>query len=1099
MITAFSGYAQCGPGEDTTPPTFEGAGDGTMANPFRNLLQSTVGGVPSGTYYFNFNGSTFQGVLDNDTDGGGWLMVLNYVHAAGDSSLLNVRNTDLPLLGSSTVGDNEAGTANWGHLGNALAAAIDFEEVRFYGETTGHNRIISFKTSYSNVLNYIKTGTGSFAGINNAINYTLLPGHSAFIPEQAFNVFTNQGDNALTEFPFWRSGAYHWGIRGGGTRWEVDDISNNIQSTLHRVWVRGDLSPAGATTTTFTLDNTGNITVNPADFGFTIADNCSDIANITTSLSQTNFTCADIGDNVIQFTATDEQNNSTTIDVTVTIMDSPPIINVPPPFPFLDINLDSSGQATIDLAAINTTVTDDCGVASVTLSQTNFTCSDAGLRSITVTATDVNGNVSMSSVLAQIRDVDAPVIQCVAPFSVELDETGSVTISPNDVLDTYTDNCDSEPGFMELDKATFTCADIGDNLVTLTVEDESGNQVECTTTITVTIPACPGNLTLETGTDNCGVVYNYPCASNITAGPPSGTLLDVGTTTTFTYDTLDNTGATVSCSYDVTVVDTEGPSFTTPNKTVELGPDGTLTLTANDFLGPDPLARDYNVIQTGTIDRVDIATTGTAIALAESEVSGALPIGFSFAFYGNIYEDFHISSKGFISFSDTGEDGCCGGGNLPFPIGPTNMIAFNWDDLDPETAGTIRYETTGTAPNRVLIVDFDNVAHFEDDTELTTVQLKLFEIDNRIEIHTINSPFVNINKTQGLENEDSSAAIIVPGRNASEWAVTNDFVAFIPKPTIADGCGIASLVVSQTDFNCTDIGDVMVTVTATDNNSNVSMETATITVTDPNGYCNELPVAAKVLLQGASLNPIMGEENLMRDDLRANSLLPLTSPYGDGRTIDNTLLAVTGNDAIVDWVWLEIREATNSSNVIQGVSALLQRDGDIVSIIDGTSPVVFNRLPNDYFIAVKHRNHLGIMTSSTVSLMMGMPTMVDFTNTSNQITFGSNAQTAFGMPAGKLGMWSGNVDQNATIQYSGTSPDTPAILSEVLNDPGNFLNFPTFIVVGYNQNDVNMDGNTQYSGTTPDTPFILQNVLAHPGNFLNLSTYQIQEQLPENE
>ncbi|QHI34706.1 hypothetical protein IMCC3317_00490 [Kordia antarctica] len=43
-----------------------------------------------------------------------------------------------------------------------------------------------------------------------------------------------------------------------------------------------------------------------------------------------------------------------------------------------------------------------------------------------------------------------------------------------------------------------------------------------------------------------------------------------------------------------------------------------------------------------------------------------------------------------------------------------------------------------------------------------------------------------------------------------------------------------------------------------------------------------------------------------------------------------------------------------------------------------------------------------------------------------------------------------------------------------------------------------MDGNVQYTGTTPDTPFILQNVISHPGNFLNFSTYQIMEQLPEN-
>jgi hypothetical protein len=43
-----------------------------------------------------------------------------------------------------------------------------------------------------------------------------------------------------------------------------------------------------------------------------------------------------------------------------------------------------------------------------------------------------------------------------------------------------------------------------------------------------------------------------------------------------------------------------------------------------------------------------------------------------------------------------------------------------------------------------------------------------------------------------------------------------------------------------------------------------------------------------------------------------------------------------------------------------------------------------------------------------------------------------------------------------------------------------------------------MDGEIQYSGTNPDTPYILQNVLGHLNNFLNFSTYSIDEQLPEN-
>ena len=1087
-------HAQCGPGEDTVAPIIGNGGDGTMANPFKNLLQSTVGSVPSGTYYFNFNGSTFQGELDNDTDGGGWLMILNYVHLAGDNSDLTIRNTDLPLLGSSTLTDNEAGTVNWGHMGNALAADIDFEEVRFYGETTGHNRVIDFKTSYINVLNYLKTGSGNFAGIQAPFNHTTLPGHSANIPGQAFNIFSNQGNLASTEFPFWRSGQFHWGIRGLGNRWEVDDAAGNTQSTIHRIWVRGDQSPLGTTTISVTLDNTGNITVNPSDFGLGAADNCSSEANITLSLSQTDFTCADLGDNTIQLTATDEQNNSTVIDVVVTIAESPPIITTPQGS--VTLELDSNGLATIDLAALNISVTDDCAIDTITLSQTEFTCNETGFQSFVISAADVSGNTTNRSVILNVVDNIVPVVQCIPSFSVELDATGTASIEASDLVESFSDNCSTANTFT-LDKTDFTCADIGDNTVTLTVRDPSGNEATCSTTVTITVPSCPGNQTIESDFTSCGVVYNYPCASNITAGPVSGTLLDVGTTTTFTYDTLDNMGATVACSYNVTITDTQGPLFTTPDQTFELGGDGMLTLTADDFLGPDPLARDYTIDQSGTLDRVDVSATGTIVDLEDDEVSSALPIGFDFAFYGDTYSEFYISSNGFITFTANSGSGCCNGQSLPDLSTPNNLIAFDWNDINPQDGGTMRYETIGTAPNRILIMDWDSVTHIDDDTDITTTQIKLFEISNRIEIHTTNIPLTGDDKTQGLENIDGTEAVVVPGRNASQWSATNDVVAFIPIPGIVDGCGVNTLVASQTTFNCEDVGDVMVTVTATDVNSNVSEHTATITITAPNGYCNELPVEVKVMLQGATINPKVGEELFMRDDLRVNNLIPTTSPYADAKTIDSALLTTTGDDAIVDWIWVEIRDGGDATSIIQGQSALLLRSGAIVSAEDGSSPVIFNRLSGDYYLAVKHRNHLGVMTANTYGLDNTV-TALDFTDVNNQITFGTDAQTTFGMPAGIIGMWSGNVNNDAIVQYSGTSPDAPVILSTVLNDSGNFLNFPTYIVNGYNANDVNMNGETQYSGTSPDTPFILQNVLAHPGNFLNFSTYQIQEQLPEN-
>ncbi|TPD69941.1 T9SS type A sorting domain-containing protein [Flavobacterium microcysteis] len=52
-----------------------------------------------------------------------------------------------------------------------------------------------------------------------------------------------------------------------------------------------------------------------------------------------------------------------------------------------------------------------------------------------------------------------------------------------------------------------------------------------------------------------------------------------------------------------------------------------------------------------------------------------------------------------------------------------------------------------------------------------------------------------------------------------------------------DNCGIASLSVSPSTFNCTNVGANTVTLTVTDNNGNIATGTATVTITDPSNFC----------------------------------------------------------------------------------------------------------------------------------------------------------------------------------------------------------------------------------------------------------------------
>lgn len=270
----------------------------------------------------------------------------------------------------------------------------------------------------------------------------------------------------------------------------------------------------------------------------------------------------------------------------------------------------------------------------------------------------------------------------------------------------------------------------------------------------------------------------------------------------------------------------------------------------------------------------------------------------------------------------------------------------------------------------------------------------------------------------------------------------------------------------------------------------------TITVTEA-PLCDYI-LNIKVFLQGAALNPNSGEENLMRDDLRVSGNLPSTTPYNDKISCDPSVFAISGTDAIVDWVWVELREQTNNTIIVDSRSALLQRDGDVVAV-DGALPLVFSIPTGNYYVSVNHRNHLGIMSSNAIALT-SLPTIVDFSNGSVS-TFGSNAQTTTTLSSNALAMWAGDVNGDGVIQYAGAGVlDTTALLAFILNDNTNFLNIPTWAVNSYNDYDVDMSGSTQFAGAgLLDTPFILQNILSYQGNFLGLNTWQIVEQLPNNQ
>ena len=179
-----------------------------------------------------------------DTDGGGWTLILNYNHKLGTNPSLNIRNQNLPLLGSSSLGVDESNTKYWGHAGNTLLKDTNFTELRYYSKTSENSRIIHFKTSLNTVINYVKSGKGSMNGIQR--NFTPLNGHNANLPANSINFYTGQGDLALTNFPFYftmlRAPYSHFSIKGLGFRWESDSykdvVTANSVDSYYQAWIR---------------------------------------------------------------------------------------------------------------------------------------------------------------------------------------------------------------------------------------------------------------------------------------------------------------------------------------------------------------------------------------------------------------------------------------------------------------------------------------------------------------------------------------------------------------------------------------------------------------------------------------------------------------------------------------------------------------------------------------------------------------------------------------------------------------------------------------------------------------------------------------------
>ncbi|MDX1408140.1 MAG: hypothetical protein R3330_08405, partial [Saprospiraceae bacterium] len=226
-------------------------------------------------------------------------------------------------------------------------------------------------------------------------------------------------------------------------------------------------------------------------------------------------------------------------------------------------------------------------------------------------------------------------------------------------------------------------------------------------------------------------------------------------------------------------------------------------------------------------------------------------------------------------------------------------------------------------------------------------------------------------------------------------------------------------------------------------------------------------VDASVYLQAA----MNADSNGM--DANINAYLPLSQPYGMAPFLYAGTEAVGAMPAnVVDWMLMELRDQ-NTQLVVETRAALLLTTGQIVDM-DGVSPVSFGSPPDFYYLTIRHRNHLDIISSAAI----------DFTSGSGGCDFTNGCALPAGMheiaSPNAYAMYMGDINGDQTVRYNNAFNDKNLVLAAVgLFTPNNFL------FAGYYTEDVNMDGEVRYNNANNDKNSILEVVgLFSPNNFI---------------
>jgi hypothetical protein len=175
----------------------------------------------------------------------------------------------------------------------------------------------------------------------------------------------------------------------------------------------------------------------------------------------------------------------------------------------------------------------------------------------------------------------------------------------------------------------------------------------------------------------------------------------------------------------------------------------------------------------------------------------------------------------------------------------------------------------------------------------------------------------------------------------------------------------------------------------------------------------------------------------MRTSLRQQGYLPLQQPYNVAPWSYSGTESVVGIPLnVVDWVLVELRTGTSAASKVATRAAFIKGNGSIVDL-DAVSPVAFGTLsPGNYYVVIRHRNHLAIMSRTAIALNQ-TSALYDFTTSQRQV-YGTDPMKLVGT---RYTMYAGDGNQSGIV----TAADANAAYGAINT-------------TGYSVNDINLSG-----------------------------------------